>query len=99
MEKDKLIDFEDFMKEELQDKELVEHYLNEAMQEDDPRILTKCLLQVIKAQGGVAPLAENIGMTRQGLYHTLSKNGNIKLVNLKKLLENSGLRLRVEAAG
>lgn len=46
----KLINFEDFMTGKLQDMELAELYLKEALEEDDPLIFQKCLSQVLKAQ-------------------------------------------------
>ena len=63
--------------------------------EDNPDegALLSALRQVAKAQGGMTEVAKKTHLSRERLYKTLSKDGNPRLKNLKKILEAFGYTL------
>jgi len=81
--------------ESLRDPREAEHYLNAALEEDDPELFLLALRNVAEAQGGVAQLAEKTKLNRESLYKMLSERGNPELRSLDALLHALGFRLAV----
>lgn len=50
-------------------------------------------------RGGMRWLSEQTGLSREGLYRSLSEKGNLRLSSLMKILEALGLRMFVEFTG
>jgi len=70
-------------------------YLNEVLEEGDPKLLMLALRNVAEAKGGIGALAEQTGLNRESLYKTLSgkRNPGIETINL--ILHAFNLRLSV----
>jgi len=70
-------------------------YLNEVLEEDDPKLLMLALRNVADAHGGVAALAEQTGLNRESLYKTLSCTRNPGIETINMILHAYKLRLSV----
>jgi probable addiction module antidote protein len=74
-------------------------YLEACMDEadDDPTLIAIALGNVARAYG-MARLAEETGLTREGLYKSLSAEGNPSLGTVLKVVKALGLKLTPRAA-
>jgi probable addiction module antidote protein len=81
--------------EELKTREDVLYYLEAALEEDDAEFFLKALGDAARSEG-MAQIARETGVTREGLYTSLSTGGNPSLVTIMKVLQVLGFRLRVE---
>jgi probable addiction module antidote protein len=88
-------DAADYLKSE---KDMVA-YLQACLEEapDDAALLAASLGDIARAQG-MAHLAKKTGLTREGLYKALSKNGNPSLGTVLKVVKALGLKLTPEVA-
>ena len=75
-----------------------EHYLNAALEEDDPELFLLALRNVAEAQGGLAQLADKTKLNRESLYKMLSERGNPELRSLDTLLHALGFCLAVASS-
>ncbi len=80
----------------LKDPQEAAGYLNEAMQDDDPRVFLLALRDVVAAYGATKASRES-GLNRENAYRILSAKGNPRLSSLAALLKVLNLRLSVEA--
>jgi probable addiction module antidote protein len=53
-------------------------------------------LRIISRVKGISKMADEIGMTRQGLQKSLSVNGNPRLENINSIMQALGYRLVAE---
>ena len=83
----------------LQDPKNAAAYIEVALTEGDSGDLLHALRNVAEARGGIAHIAEKMGLNREALYRTLSKRGNPQLKSLAAILGATGLRLSVTSAG
>jgi len=67
----------------------------DALASGDRGYVAHALGIVARAQGGVAQLADRIGMKRQALDRALSKDGNPTLETLLKVLSGLGMQAAV----
>jgi probable addiction module antidote protein len=88
---------DEWLSEQLRDRELAVAYLNAALEEGDQAAFMLALRDVAKAGGGVAMLARLTGMNRVALSRALSVTGNPELRNLTRILDASGLRFVIAA--
>jgi probable addiction module antidote protein len=74
-------------------------YLEACFEEagDDAAFIAAALGDVARAHG-MAEIAAATGLTREGLYKTLSKDGNPSLSAVLKVMKALGLKLKPEAA-
>jgi probable addiction module antidote protein len=74
-------------------------YLRACMDEtpDNPALVVAAIGDIARARGMVQ-LAKETGLTREGLYKALSKNGNPSLGTVLKVLKALGLKLTPQAA-
>lgn len=72
-------------------------YLEAAFEEGDPAFVTHALNDVARAIG-MARVAREAGITREGLYKALGETGDPKLSTLLGVVRALGLRLSAEAA-
>ena len=74
-------------------------YLEACMEEagDDPALISVALGNVARAYGMVR-LARETGLTREGLYKSLSADGNPSLGTVLKVVKALGLKLTPQAA-
>lgn len=74
----------------------IEPYLSEIFEEyaqDGNSAALLASLRVIARVKGVSSLAEETGMTRQGLQKALSEKGNPRLDNINSIMHAMGYRL------
>ena len=64
---------------------------------DDAAFIAAALGEIARARG-MAEIAAATGLTREGLYRTLSKDGNPSLSAVLKVMKALGLKLKPEAA-
>ena len=64
---------------------------------DDAAFIAAALGEIARAHG-MAEVAAATGLTREGLYRTLSKDGNPSLSAVLKVMKALGLKLKPEAA-
>lgn len=82
--------------ERLKDPEFAVNYLTEVIQHENQEAFLIALRHVIEArQENVTDLADEIGITRQGLYKTLSEEGNPRLSTLNQLLKSLGMTIKI----
>lgn len=74
-------------------------YLQACLEEapDDAALLAAALGDIARARGMMG-LAKATGLTREGLYKALSKDGNPSLATVLKVVKALGLKLTPEAA-
>lgn len=74
-------------------------YLQACLEEapDDAALLAAALGDIARARG-MMRLAKATGMTREGLYKALSKDGNPSLGTVLKVMRALGLKLTPEVA-
>ena len=80
----------------LRDPDYAMNYLTEVLQHETQEAFLIALRHVIEAmEESVADLAEEIGVTRQGLYKMLSDDGNPRLSTLSQLLKSLGMTIKI----
>ncbi|MCZ0938194.1 MAG: putative addiction module antidote protein [Caldilineaceae bacterium] len=82
--------------EHLRSAEDARRYLEAAFEEDlgDGRLIRAALSDIARSRN-MSQLAREIGMTREGLYKSLSENGNPNFNTIMKIIRALGMRLRV----
>jgi probable addiction module antidote protein len=96
----KNLKLDDFLKEQLQDKQLAAMYLEECLADGNIDLFKKALKDVADAQlGGITALSRDVDLNRQSLYRSLSEDGNPRLNTLVKILDALGLRIAVSIKG
>jgi probable addiction module antidote protein len=79
-----------------QHPEEIEPFLNEAFADyatDGDSAVLLSALRVIARVKGISTMAEEIGMTRQGLQKALSAKGNPRLDNINAIMRAMGYQL------
>ena len=72
-------------------------FLTEALKSEDVAYIANALGVVARACG-MAEIARKTGLSREGLYKTLSVKGNPELATVLKILEAVGLKLVAQPA-
>ena len=76
--------------------EMAIEYLNDALQDADPRVFLLALRQVAEARGmGMTDLARETGLDRTGLYKVLSDKGNPEWASLASILDALGFGITI----
>ena len=83
----------------LKSEEDMAAYLEACLEEspDDPALVAAALGDIARARGMVQ-LAKKTGLTREGLYKALSKDGNPSLGTVLKVLKALGLKFIPQVA-
>jgi probable addiction module antidote protein len=83
----------------LKSEEDMAAYLEACLEEapDDPALVAAALGDIARARGMVR-LARETGLTREGLYKALSKDGNPSLGTVLKVLKALGLKFTPQVA-
>lgn len=81
----------------LETDEDVAIYLDEILQDGEPRLIAHALGVVARAKGMTA-IAKEAGLTRESLYKALSADGNPEFATVLAVLRALRLRLSVAAA-
>jgi len=71
-------------------------YLNAALEDGDPAIISAMLGYIARSKG-MAAIAKKSGLGRESLYKALSKGGNPKIDTVLKVVHALGLKLKVAA--
>lgn len=97
MKQKRFIDYQEQLLKQLQDEKFASGYLNEALNDEDPRMFLLALKNVIAAQeDNISSIAKESNITRTSIYRILSSKGNPKLTNIISLLDIVGLQLAVQ---
>lgn len=80
----------------LRTKEDTRLYLEACAEEDpgDGSLIRVALNDIARAQN-MSSLAREVGMTREGLYKALSKNGNPSFATVMRITRALGMQLRI----
>ena len=71
-------------------------YLEAALQDGDPQLVTAALGDIARAKG-MSQVARDAGLGRESLYKSLSSSGNPELATILKVITALGLELHVTA--
>ena len=82
--------------EHMDNEEYISEYLKAAFESGDISEITRALGDVARARN-MTELAEKMGISRQGLYKTLSENGNPEFATIQKLITALGLQMSIIA--
>lgn len=72
-------------------------YLNAALEDGDPSLVSAALGDVARARG-MTQLAHETGITRDGLYKALSPSGNPSFATVQKVVRALGYKFDVAVA-
>jgi probable addiction module antidote protein len=87
-------DYDDIIAPNLRSDSYVTEYLNQALNDPDPRLLLLALRRVAKARGvNMGELAAEVNLTSRGVYNALSEKGNPEWSTLSSLLDALGFQL------
>ncbi len=78
--------------EHLETKEDMAAYLEAALEDGDPTLVTAALGDIARAKG-MADIAKETGLGRESLYKALSPEGNPEFATVLKVVKALGLRL------
>ncbi len=84
--------------EHLETKEDVRLYIEACLEEDpgDGSLIRAALNDIARGQN-MTQLSRDVGMSREGLYKALSKDGNPSFATVLRLIRALGMQLRVSA--
>ncbi len=78
----------------LETDEEINEYLNSAFQDEDPQVFLIALGHLAKKKG-MTEIAKKTGLNREGLYKSLSGEGNPQFLTIKKVIRVLGCRLAI----
>ena len=81
----------------LENKEDMAAYLEAALQDGDPALITAVLGDIARSKG-MTQIAQETGLGRESLYKALSSEGNPEFATVLKVVRALGLRLTATAA-
>jgi len=76
-------------------KERVIAFLEGALEENDPEFLFRTIGYIARSKG-MAQIAKELNLNREGLYTALSPQGNPSFVTIARVLDNLGFQLSVK---
>ncbi len=80
----------------LKTDEQIAAYLDVALEDGDPAVITRALGAVARARN-MSQLARDTGMSREGLYKALSGEGNPSFATVMKVAQALGVRFQAVA--
>ena len=80
--------------EHMDTEEYISEYLKAAFESGNISEITRALSDVARARN-MTDLAGKMGISRQGLYKTLSENGNPEFATIQKLITVLGLQMSI----
>ena len=83
--------------EDIETKEDVIAYLEAALEENDIEFLFKTIGYIARSKG-MARIAKELNLNREGLYSSLSPQGNPSFITIARVLNNLGFRLSIQKA-
>ena len=82
--------------EQLDSDEMIRAFIDAALEDGDPALVTAAIGDVARAKGMTA-IAKEAGVSRESLYKALSAEGNPEFATVLKVLKALQLRLTVSA--
>ena len=79
----------------IETKEDVIAFLEGALEENDPEFLLKTIGYIARSKG-MARIARELNLNREGLYKSFSPTGNPSFCTVAKVLDNLGFRLSIQ---
>lgn len=79
----------------IETKEDVLAFLEGAFEENDPEFLFKTIGYIARSKG-MAQIAKELNLNREGLYTALSPQGNPSFITVARVLDNLGFQLSVK---
>ena len=79
----------------IETKEDVIAFLEGALEENDPEFLFKTIGYIARSKG-MAQIARELNLNREGLYASLSPQGNPSFVTVSRVLDNLGFSLSIK---
>lgn len=79
----------------LDSAEAIAAYIEAALEDGDPAVITAALGDIARARG-MSQLARDTGLAREALYRSLSENGNPEFATVMRVIKALGVRLRAE---
>ena len=80
----------------LENPEDMAAYLEAALEDGDPAVVTHALGTIARARG-MSQIARDTGLGRESLYKALSPGGNPEFATVLKVVRALGLKLHAEA--
>ncbi|MBT9161099.1 addiction module antidote protein [Serpentinimonas barnesii] len=84
--------------EHLNTEEDMAAYLEAALEEGDPALISAALGDIAKAKG-MSQIARDAGLGRESLYKALAPSGNPEFATIMKVVSALGLQLHASPAG
>lgn len=81
----------------LESKEDIAAYLEAALEDGDPALITAALGDIARSKG-MTQIAKATGLGRESLYKALSSEGNPEFITVLKVVQALGLRLTTTVA-
>ena len=81
----------------LDSEEMISEYLNAALEDGDPAVISAALGNIARARG-MSQLSRETGVTRDGLYKALSPTGNPSFSTVQSVINALGLKVVVKPA-
>jgi probable addiction module antidote protein len=81
----------------LSDEVTIRHYLNNALESGDARLIQAALGTIAKARG-MTEIARESGIKREALYRALSNTGNPEFGTILAVVHALGMRIQLEPA-
>ena len=81
----------------LDSEDMMTEYLNAALEDGDPAVISVALGNIARARG-MSKLSQETGVTRDGLYKALSPTGNPSFTTVQKVITALGLKVVVQPA-
>lgn len=89
--------YEESLLNALRDNEEALAYLNAALMDENQEVFLLALKHVLDAQGvDISAFATETQITRQNIYHMLSRKGNPRWHNFRSIIDSMGLQLKLE---
>ena len=83
--------------EHLKTKEDMAAYLEAAIEDSDPVVISAAIGDIARAKG-MSQIARETGLGRESLYKALSPGGNPELATILKVVRALGLKFHVESS-
>ena len=84
------------MAEHINDKEDVVAYLEAAFEENDPELILAVFNDIARSKG-MTKIAQELKLSRRGLYQSLAPDGNPSFKTVLKLIDILGLQVKLHA--
>ncbi len=78
----------------LDSEEMIQLYLEEALEIGDPAFIAQALGTVARARG-MSKVAKDSGLSRESLYKALGPNGNPEFATVMRVIDSLGLQLTI----